>query len=95
MAVYIKTHCRCRKCGTRKALPRQPEQYTRPPPCPSCGERSWRRDKWMHTRYLASCLCDGYWFKHRRGSLYCHHRADGTARQFGDPDFADRHLIAA
>jgi hypothetical protein len=36
------------------------------------------------------CFCPGYWFPHRRASLYCHHRADGSMRLVGDPDFADR-----
>ncbi|WP_304991950.1 hypothetical protein [Burkholderia plantarii] len=37
-----------------------------------------------------TCGCSGYWFPHRRGSLYCWHRVDGTDRYPGDPDFADR-----
>ncbi|WP_254603692.1 hypothetical protein [Burkholderia lata] len=36
------------------------------------------------------CDCAGYWFPHRRSSLYCWHRADGSTRYPGDPDFADR-----
>ncbi|MDR3386846.1 MULTISPECIES: hypothetical protein [Paraburkholderia] len=36
------------------------------------------------------CDCAGYWFPHRRGSLFCWNRADGTGRYPGDADFADR-----
>jgi len=36
------------------------------------------------------CDCEGYWFPHRRGSLFCWMRADGSPRYPGDPDFADR-----
>jgi hypothetical protein len=36
------------------------------------------------------CDCVGYWFPHRRGSLFCWHRADGSNRYPGDTDFADR-----
>ncbi|MDN7419544.1 MULTISPECIES: hypothetical protein [Burkholderia cepacia complex] len=42
-----------------------------------------------NTRLMA-CACSGYWFWHRRGSLYCWYRADGTVRSPGDRDFADR-----
>ncbi|WP_232446720.1 hypothetical protein [Burkholderia ubonensis] len=38
------------------------------------------------------CDCAGYWFPHRRGSLYCWHRADGSNRYPGDADFADRNF---
>jgi hypothetical protein len=36
------------------------------------------------------CDCEGYWFPHRRGSLFCWYRPDHSARYPGDPDFADR-----
>lgn len=41
------------------------------------------------------CLCDGYsypYFPHRRGSKFCHFRANGEQRQPGDPDFADQYF---
>jgi hypothetical protein len=36
------------------------------------------------------CDCAAYHFPHRRGSLYCWHRADGSDRYPGDADFWDR-----
>ncbi|WP_260858519.1 hypothetical protein [Paraburkholderia sp. BCC1885] len=36
------------------------------------------------------CDCPAYSFPHRRGSLFCWMRVDGTGRYPGDPDFADR-----
>jgi hypothetical protein len=87
-------HTRCRKCETRRVLPRHPEKYERQPQCRCCGARDFRVDAWMmkrDTRTIA-CTCSGYWFWHRRGSKYCWHRADGTSRVPGDPDFADRNL---
>jgi hypothetical protein len=39
---------------------------------------------------VVRCDCAGYWFPHRRSSLYCHYRKDSTIRMFGDWDFADR-----
>lgn len=37
------------------------------------------------------CNCTGYPFFHRKGSLFCWFRADGTDRYPGDPDFCDRY----
>lgn len=38
------------------------------------------------------CDCAAYHFPHRRGSLYCWHRADGGDRYPGDIDFWDRNM---
>ena len=87
-------HVRCRHCETRRVLTRHPDQYERLPQCRVCGKRDFRVDKWMmkrNTRAMA-CTCAGYWFWHRRGSLYCWHRADGSSRYPGDPDFRDRDM---
>lgn len=88
-------HVRCRKCGARRVLPRHPDEYLAKPAKCGCGAVSWRPDKWMNNRktglYGMGCNCAGYWFMHRRGSLYCWNRADGTQRHLGDPDFHDRH----
>lgn len=47
----------------------------------------------MHQRKLATCPnCAGYHFPHRRGSLYCTYRQDGSRRLPGDADFRDRYL---
>lgn len=50
----------------------------------------------MNTRWkrYETCGCQGYWFPHRRGSLYCHYRASGELRQYEDADFRDRELDA-
>lgn len=77
-------------------LRRHPDEYQRQPQCDICGKRDFRVDPWMmkrNTRAMA-CTCSGYWFWHRRGSLFCWHRADGTVRSPGDPDFADRNWPA-
>lgn len=84
-------HVRCRHCEARRVLPRHPDNYTRQPPaCRGCGRRDYRADRYMNTRRTVVCECAGYWFKHRRGSLFCWHRADGTDRLPGDQDFNDR-----
>ncbi|HDR8962511.1 TPA: hypothetical protein QDB13_000060 [Burkholderia vietnamiensis] len=85
-------HCRCRNCETRRVLKKRPDEYVRQPQCDVCGRRDFRIDSWMQKRNtrLMACTCAGYWFWHRRGSLYCWHRADGSIRSPGDPDFADR-----
>jgi hypothetical protein len=36
------------------------------------------------------CDCGGYWFRHRKGSLHCWRRADGSERYPGDDDFQER-----
>lgn len=77
-------------------LPKAPAEYSAPGKLPrcSCGARDWRADKWMNNRPTgrdgARCDCSGYWFPHRRGSLYCWYRADGTDRLPGDEDFVGR-----
>ncbi len=77
---WRKTHVRCRKCEARRALPRHPSQYVLQPRCrtPGCGARDYRPDKWMNQRNTSDfgkgsqgCACGGYWFKHRKGSLFC------------------------
>lgn len=87
-------HCRCRRCETRRVLARHPDDYTRLPACRVCGAKDYRVDAWMmkrNTRRMA-CTCGGYHFWHRIGSLYCHHRADGSVRLPGDADFNDRNF---
>lgn len=70
----MRYHTRCRKCGTRRVLPRHPDDYVRLPACRVCGAHSFRVDKWMMKRdtYGQACTCGGYWFWHRRGSLWCY-----------------------
>ena len=87
-------HCRCRRCATRRALPKPPEQYQIQPACRTCGARDYRIDRWMMRRdtHAQACTCSGYWFWHRQGSRYCWHRKDGSLRLPTDADFADRHL---
>lgn len=67
---------RCSKtgCRTRKALKRPIDQYIRRPLCPSCGQDSLKLDKAkQRENHSAKCKCDGYWFPHRKGSLWCRH----------------------
>ncbi|ORC47122.1 hypothetical protein B2G74_24405 [Burkholderia sp. A27] len=85
-------HVRCRQCATRRCLRKHPDQFARLPRCSVCGRRTYRLDRWMNRRDTTKtrCDCEGYWFPHRRGSLFCWHRSDGTGRFSGDTDFADR-----
>lgn len=85
-------HVRCRHCATRRCLRRNPRYYARLPACTVCGKRNYRVDRWMNRRDTGKtrCDCSGYWFPHRRGSLFCWNRADGSGRYPGDADFADR-----
>lgn len=88
----MRCHVRCKHCKSRRCLPRKLGEYLRVPACGVCGLRKWRADRWMNRRDTGAVRCDcaGYWFPHRRASLYCHYRKDGTMRMFGDYDFADR-----
>lgn len=92
-------HCRCRKCRTRRVLPKHPDEYARGrlPSCEVCGARDYHPDKWMNARDTSktSCTCAGYWFPHRKGSLFCWYRDDGSDRYPGDSDFMDRNMEAA
>lgn len=92
----MRYHCRCRKCETRHVFRRKPDEYDRKPRCRMCGGADFRIDRWMMKRntHAMACTCSGYWFWHRRGSLYCWYRADGSDRYPGDPDFADRNMPA-
>ncbi|AQQ21176.1 hypothetical protein A8D61_23345 [Burkholderia cenocepacia] len=85
-------HVRCTHCDARRCLRRHPDRYTRLPACRTCNRRKYRVDNWMNRRNTTRMRCDcaGYWFPHRRGSLFCWHRADGSNRYPGDTDFADR-----
>jgi len=85
-------HVRCRHCATRRCLRKHPDQFARLPRCSVCGRRTYRLDRWMNRRDTTKtrCDCEGYWFPHRRGSLFCWYRSDGTGRFPGDTDFADR-----
>ncbi len=85
--------CRCRKCDARKTLARHPDTYHpgRAPKC-ACGVRDWRVDPWMMGRNTraGSCYCPAYHFPHRKGSLFCWFRSDGSDRFPEDADFRDR-----
>lgn len=91
-----RTHCRCRRCGARQVKKMPLEWYKFPPRCRQCGRRELREDKWMNERdtRATKCTCDGYSvppFPHRRGSRFCHFRADGSRREMGDPDWQDQY----
>ncbi|ORC44429.1 hypothetical protein B2G74_32975 [Burkholderia sp. A27] len=85
-------HVRCRHCATRRCLRKHPDHFARLPRCSVCSRRTYRLDRWMNRRNTTKsrCDCEGYWFPHRRGSLFCWYRSDGTGRFPGDTDFADR-----
>jgi hypothetical protein len=59
-------------------------------------EPVFRIDNWMQKRNtrITGCMCSGYSWAgnmsgamHRRGSLRCWYRNDGTRREYGDDDF--------
>lgn len=89
----MRFHCRCRHCDRRRVFRDDPRVLERSafPKC-ACGARDWRYDKWMNNRDTGAmaCFCKGYPFPHRRSSIYCHHRKDGSDRLPGHPDFWDR-----
>ena len=82
-------HVRCRKCATRRALPKHLDDYKRIPACRVCGARNYRPDKWMNTRDTTgrSCRCGAYpalaarGCPHQRGSRDCQYNYDGTLRE--------------
>jgi hypothetical protein len=100
-----RVHVRCRKCETRRVLPRALSTYNttpskgntadQPPMCRCCGKRDYRADRWMNSRNTSGTRCDcaAYHFPHRMSSLYCHYRKDGSGRYPGDADFADRNYF--
>lgn len=65
--------CRCRHCGARRTFRHHPDTYARRfrwLVC--CGKADWRVDNYRMTReHKNRCLCDGYWFPHRKGSKWC------------------------
>lgn len=67
--------CRCSRkaCQARKTLAKHPDEYLRkPPPCPMCGGRKWRVDRWRHRHELGRyCWCNGAHYPHRPGSSVC------------------------
>lgn len=72
--------CRCRKCGARLTLDRQPDKQRCP--CGGSYRVDWYRRKTEHKR--TNCFCDGYHWSisngpHRKGSAspdngwFCYH----------------------
>lgn len=67
-------HCRCRSCGARSKLRKDPRFYADSdlPRC-FCGSRSWRVDLYRQTGKEAAkqtCFCGALPFPHRKGSTY-------------------------
>lgn len=61
-------HVRCKQCEARRVFKRSVDDYIRLPACHYCGNHTWRKVKKTKTEV---CHCDGYWFPHRKASLYC------------------------
>lgn len=97
-------HYRCSSCETRHVFEHAPDTYKRAKKCRHCGSEKFRVDHWMNRRKTSmqgmGCMCAGYPVMtaknapHRRGSLYCWHRKDGSLRVPGDADFKDAELEA-
>lgn len=65
--------CRNYKCQKRRALKKLITEYKRPPKCRICGsELRYDRHKQAEAKRM-KCICDGYWFPHRKGSEFCDH----------------------
>lgn len=88
---------KCRVCGYRYIFIKDGK---RKPQNASAGEgvreSIYRVDGWMNRRDTRAmgCMCSGYAWggnmsgaMHRRGSLKCWFRADGTPREYGDADY--------
>lgn len=84
--------CRCRRraCQHRISLAMRPEHYVREPWCKRCNKGRLRVDEFRlrreHQRY--NCDCDGYAYRHRRKSKWCHHAiheitAQDVAKRYG------------
>jgi hypothetical protein len=86
----MKTHTRCRHCGSRRKLAKHPLEYRLQPKC-LCGARDWRKDEYRHRVELEQirlhlgryALCHScFHYPHRIGSEGCIFHADGSYRDF-------------
>lgn len=64
---------RCISCGHRRTLPKLWAKYERPPKCRQCGYYRLTPCREQLRRWKKTCLCDGYWFPHRKNSKFCWH----------------------
>jgi len=92
--------CSREACKLRYVFAKHPDDYRQPRKCTGCGGTKFRviknmaRERGKHEL----CSCAGYQWgdaftgsrpPHRRGSRFCHYRADGAMRAPGDDDFED------
>lgn len=95
--------CRCSACGRRVTKAQQPEEYVRPPRCPSgCRRRDERGrasgfaelriDYWRILKEWKRkpCYCYGYSFPHVRGRGYCEHNPRLTAEMLQEREECGR-----
>jgi len=80
----VKTHCRCKHCRARRALPKHPDEYQLQPKCRNCGHRGFVVDRYRQVGKdkKPTCHQDCYHFPHRQGSGGCKFNADGTYKEF-------------
>lgn len=83
-----------RKCTGRLMLAKLPAEYIRPPACPHCGGRKWYLDTNIVHRHKAEekCTCEGYYFRHRKGSLYCVHHPNYEANWAARLDIEEQEI---
>ena len=80
VALY-RYRCTRDDCRMRQTLPKPVEHYRKPRRC-HCGGRL-ALDQWRHRFEVGRrtrsgiCLCHGYPFPHRQGSLWCNHHPTG------------------
>lgn len=87
--------CRCNRkaCQHRQSLAMRPEWYVRPRKCRRCKTGLMRLDPYRLRRehQRTNCDCEGYAFRHRRGSKWCVFAAapitaEDVARRYGSAE---------
>lgn len=74
---------RCGKCRARQSLKRKANEYLPEKQCACGGKLNIDRYRHKHEvgRNANPCRCDGYWFPHRRGSLWCNENVKGPSKE--------------
>lgn len=94
-----KNHCRCTRkaCEARCVKAKHPNEYRRPPVCPTCRKGGLRVDGYRmgpeRRRIRAeTCNCGYYHHPHRRGGGWCIHNPRLTDQDLEDMQQSRRYL---